>query len=171
MKLFIGLQFYGDEKSSGKSKKQQQQKKRFPVFSFWLFGKIRLSFAFYFKQIIIGKRRFILKELTKQYCIREWCCNLFFLDISLSKFSNVLVAIRRICETKIILFQHYVALIYSVTFLFLVKFYHRFHLIRHGFYKNLILKRPSSPFENLVKLFSKPPLLIDNSHPRISSNS
>ena len=143
--------------------------KKTPVFSFWLFGKIRLSFAFYFKQIIIGKRRFILKELTKQYCIREWCCNLFFLDISLSKFSNVLVAIRRICETKIILFQHYVALIYSVTFLFLVKFHHPFHLIRHGFCKNLILKIPSSPFENLVKLFTKPPLLIDIFHPRISS--
>ena len=34
MKLFIGLQFYGDEKSSGKSKKQQQQKNVSPFSPF-----------------------------------------------------------------------------------------------------------------------------------------
>ena len=34
MKLFIGVQFYGDEKSSGKSKKQQQQKPPFSPFDY-----------------------------------------------------------------------------------------------------------------------------------------
>lgn len=47
MKLFIGLQFYGDEKSSGKSKKQQQQKN--PRFLLLIIWKDPFKFCFLFQ--------------------------------------------------------------------------------------------------------------------------